>query len=81
MIKEKEISENDFNPSSPDKFERIILLLPDIERIPFILHEIEEYTYEEISEFYEDLNIEEVKDIIRETRSTFLNLLEYENEE
>ncbi len=81
LIKEKEISENDFNPSSPDKFERIILLLPDIERIPFILHEIEEYTYEEISEFYADLNTDEVKDLIRETRSTFLNLLEYENEE
>jgi RNA polymerase sigma-70 factor (ECF subfamily) len=81
LIKDKEITENDFNPNSPDKFERIIMLLPDLERIPFILHEIEEYTYDEISEFYEDMNTDEIKDIIRETRNTFLNLLEYENEE
>ena len=81
LITEKTITENDFILSSPDKFERIVLLLPDIERIPFILHEIEGYTYEEISEFYADMNKEELKDMIRETRNTFLNLLEYENEE
>jgi len=81
LITNKEITENDFLPSSPDKYERIMLLLPDLERIPFILHEIEEYTYEEISEFYEDMSKDEIKDIIRETRNTFLNLLEYENEE
>jgi len=81
LIKGQVITENDFLPSSPDKYERIILLLPDLERIPFILHEIEEYSYEEISEFYEDMNTDEIKDIIRETRNTFLNLLEYENEE
>ena len=81
LIKEQIITENDFLPSSPDKYERIILLLPDLERIPFILHEMEEYSYDEISEFYEDMNTEEIKDIIRETRNTFLNLLEYDNEE
>ena len=81
LITEKTITENDFILSSPDKFERIVLLLPDIERIPFILHEIEEYTYEEIAAFYEDLNKDGIKDMIRETRNTFLNLLEYENEE
>ena len=81
LIKDKTITENDFILTSPDKFERIVLLLPDIERIPFILHEIEEYTYEEIADFYEDMNKEEIKDTIRETRNTFLNLLEYENEE
>ena len=73
MIEDGIISENDFNIQCKDKYESMILSLPQKERIAFILHEIEEYTYEEISDFINEMEKEQIKEIIRETRNSLIN--------
>ena len=78
MLEEELISENDFKINCVDKFENLILSLPKKERIAFILHEIEEYTYAEISDFMDNMNEEQVKDIIRETRESIISTSEYD---
>lgn len=78
MIENKLISESDFEIKSPDKFENLILLLPEKERIAFILHEIEEYTYDEISDFIHDMTKDQIKNIIRGTRKSLINAPDYE---
>ena len=72
MIEDELITESDFEISSSDKFENLILLLPEKERIAFILHEIEEYTYDEISDFIHDMTKDQIKSIIRETRKSLI---------
>ena len=62
------ISSNNFEITSNEKDENIILTLPEKERISFILHDIEKYTYEEISDFISDLTIDEIKLMVRQTR-------------
>lgn len=78
MIENEVISENDFELNSNNKFENLILLLPENERSAFILHEIEEYTYDEIADFINDMTKDQIKNIIRETRKSLINAPDYE---
>ena len=78
MLEKEIISEKDFEISCNDKFENLILSLPEKERVAFILHEIEEYTYAEISDFINDMSEEQVKEIIRETRESIISTSKYE---
>jgi len=78
MIEDELITEDDFEIRSQDRFENLILLLPEKERIAFILHEIEEYTYDEISDFIHDMTKDQIKSIIRETRKSLINAPDYE---
>ena len=57
-------------------FERIILDLPELERVIFVLHDIESYSCEEISDFFDDLSIEEVQRVLKIARTTLLELFE-----
>lgn len=56
------------------QFESTILELPELERTIFVLHDVEKYDYEEISGFFDDLTIQEVKQIIRTTRAGLLGI-------
>ncbi len=78
MIENELITENDFEIRSSNKYENLILLLPQKERIAFILHEIEAYTYDEISDIIHDMTKEQIKQIIRETRESLINAPDYE---
>jgi RNA polymerase sigma-70 factor (ECF subfamily) len=62
------IKEEAVKPDSPNPLEVMILSLPETERIIFILHQIEGYTYQEISDFLYDYSDTEIKFILRETR-------------
>lgn len=61
-----------------DKLESMILALPEKERVIFILHEIEGYTYQEISDFLHEYKLNEIKFIIRETRQKLVEALDDE---
>jgi RNA polymerase sigma-70 factor (ECF subfamily) len=78
LFEEELISEKDFEIHCTDKFENLILSLPEKERIAFILHEIEEYTYAEISDFINDMSQEQIKEIIRNTRRSIIDTAKYE---
>ncbi len=53
---------------SKEKLEAMILSLPEKERVLFVLHEIENYTYSEIHDFLSEYPLSEIKFYIRETR-------------
>ena len=71
------ISENDLELTSKEKDENIILSLPEKERVAFILTDIEKYTYEEIADFINDLTIEDIKKIVRQTRRGIISTDSY----
>lgn len=73
LIDDKLISEHEKEINSTDRFENIILSLPEKERISFILHDVEKYTYEEIADFFSEMTKEEIKQIIRETRKGIIS--------
>ncbi|MBU0472697.1 MAG: RNA polymerase sigma factor [Bacteroidetes bacterium] len=73
LIEENLISENENEITSTDRFENIILSLPEKERISFILHDIEKYTYEEIADFFSEMTKEEIQLMIRETRKGIIS--------
>lgn len=77
LIEENVIFDNEKEIVSDDKLENIILSLPERERISFILHDIEKYTYEEIADFFADLTKEEIKKMIRETRKEIISSNNY----
>lgn len=62
------------NVTSTDKTENTILQLPEKKRIAFILHGIEKYTYEEISDFIYDMTANDIKKMVRETRKEIISL-------
>ncbi|MBI5729692.1 MAG: hypothetical protein HY963_01005 [Ignavibacteriales bacterium] len=60
--------------SSEHEFlESHILSLPPKERIIIILHDIEGYSYKEIRNFFEDLEIDEIKSRLINTREYLIN--------
>ena len=77
LISENIVDENESEISSNERLESIILSLPEKERITFILHDIEKYTFEEISDFFSDLKKEEIKQMVRETRRGIINSSNY----
>ena len=78
LLEEDIISPTDLEISSSEKDENIILQLPEKERISFILHDIEKYTYQEISDFINDMTMDEIKEMIRDTRKGIINSPNYE---
>jgi len=78
LLKKKTITESSFSILSTDKFENLILILPDRKRIVFILHEIEKYTYDEIADFSDEMTKDEIKNVIQSTRNSLINSPDYE---
>ncbi len=78
LLKKKIITESSFSILSTDKFENLILILPDRKRIVFILHEIEKYTYDEIADFSDEMTKDEIKNVIQATRNSLINSPDYE---
>ncbi len=78
LLEEGVILPTDLELSSIEKDENIILQLPEKERISFILHDIEKYTYQEISDFINDMTMNEIKIMIRKTREEIINSPNYE---
>ena len=56
------------------QFESTILELPELERTIFVLHDAEGYDYDEISGFFGDLSVDEIKQIIRASRAELLGI-------
>ena len=77
LIETGVITESDMELTSNDNDENLILSLPEKERVIFILRDIEKYTYEEIADFIYDLNIEEIKSIVRQTRRGIISTDNY----
>jgi RNA polymerase sigma-70 factor, ECF subfamily len=66
---------NKFNSES-DFLESLIVSLPTNERIIFVLHDLEGYSYEEISKsFVENMVIDEVRSILIKTRENMMEQL------
>lgn len=59
--------------SEREFLESHILSLPKDDRIIIILHDIEGYTYEEIHNFFENLEIDEIKSKLINTREYLIN--------
>ena len=59
--------------SEKEFLESHILSLPKDDRIIIILHDIEGYSYKEISIFFEDLEIDEIKSKLINTREYLIN--------
>ena len=78
LLEDGVILPTDLELSSIEKDENIILQLPEKERISFILHDIEKYTYQEISDFINDMTMNEIKIMIRKTREGIINSPNYE---
>ena len=78
LIEEGRFSDADSDFHSENRCENIILALPEKERISFILHDIEGYTYEEITSFMNGLSLEEIKLMIINTRKAIINAEDYE---
>jgi RNA polymerase sigma-70 factor (ECF subfamily) len=57
-----------------NQFESTILELPELERTIFVLHDVEGYDYEEIAGFFDDLTIDEIKKIIRNSRARLVGI-------
>ncbi len=78
-IKKKLLEDGVLSPTTPDvssmdKTENIILQLPEKKRIAFILHDLEKYTYEEISDFIHNMTVDDIKKMVRETRKEIISL-------
>jgi len=78
LLEEGIILPTNLELNSSNKDENIILQLPEKERISFILHDIEKYTYQEISDFINDMTVDEIKIMIRQTREGIINSPNYE---
>ena len=57
--------------------ELLIMSQPKIERIIYILHDIEEYSYREIDDFFDGLSIPQIKGIVRKTRDNLIEAIKY----
>ncbi len=78
LLEDGIILPTDTELSSIEKDENIILQLPEKERISFILHDIEKYTYQEISDFINDMSVDEIKTMIHQTRKGIISSPKYE---
>jgi RNA polymerase sigma-70 factor (ECF subfamily) len=68
-------STSDTQVTSSNSLEVMIMSLPEKERIIYIMNEIEGYTFQEISDFLYDYSENEIKFILRETRSKLARAL------
>jgi DNA-directed RNA polymerase specialized sigma24 family protein len=71
------ITDKTFFAYDHEKIEILIVTLPNEDRIIFVLHDLEGYTYEEIKNFLEDQSPDEIKSkllAIREQLMTKMKL-------
>ena len=57
--------------------ELLIMSQPKIDRIVYILHDIEDYSYREISDFIGELSIQQIQAIVRKTRENLIEAIKY----
>jgi RNA polymerase sigma-70 factor (ECF subfamily) len=61
--------------SDEDRLENLILKLPVEDRIIFILHDLEGFSYSEINPYFRDMIIDELKTIVIRTRNYLMENL------
>jgi RNA polymerase sigma-70 factor (ECF subfamily) len=59
--------------SDPEFLENLIISLPVDERIVFVLHDLEGYSYEEIKAFLKSYGLDEIKTILLNTRNLLMS--------
>jgi RNA polymerase sigma-70 factor (ECF subfamily) len=57
------------NLSESERLESLIISLPIIDRIIFVLHDLEGFSYREIKAYFDDLIVDEIKTKLIETRN------------
>lgn len=78
LRKKLDIQANETPPVTGNPLENYILKLPEPQRIIYILHEMEGYTYSEIGDFFTDYNETEIKSIVRKIRGNIAEELKDE---
>lgn len=73
---DKEIPNLD-NIGTKNIVELLIMSQPKLERIIYILKDIEEYSYKEISDFVDGLSISQIQSIVRKTRDNLIEAIKY----
>ena len=68
------ISQND-KPVSVYELDNLVFNLPERERIIYVLHELEGYSSQEITDLLGDTSKEKVEELIKKTRHTFVKEL------
>ncbi len=58
-------------------FELLIMSQPKIDRIVYILHDLEDYSYRDIADFMNGLTIPQIKAIVRRTRENLVEAIKY----
>lgn len=58
-----------------EKIENLIMNLPNLDRIIFVLHDLEGYDYDEIKDFLEDLSVDEIKSKLLDIREQLMKNL------
>lgn len=57
--------------------ELLIMSQPKIDRIVYILHDLEDYSYREIVDFMNGLTVPQIKAIVRRTRENLIEAIQY----
>ncbi|MEN8192572.1 MAG: sigma-70 family RNA polymerase sigma factor [Bacteroidota bacterium] len=65
------------NVETKNIVELLIMSQPKMERIVYILHDIEEYSSQEISDFIDGLTIKQITTIVRKTRENLIEAIKY----
>jgi RNA polymerase sigma-70 factor (ECF subfamily) len=68
LREELKLTSEEIPPATNDPLEKILLHLPEIERAIYILHEMEGYTYSEITDFFTNYDEQEIKSSVRNIR-------------
>lgn len=67
------VKEKSSYSSEAEYLEKLIMALPNDDRIIFVLHDIEGYSYTEIKNFFEELEMDEIKTKLINTREYLMN--------
>lgn len=65
------------NINTKNVVELLIMSQPKIDRIVYILHDLEDYSYREIADFINGLTIPQIKAIVRRTRENLVEAIKY----
>ncbi|VAX16140.1 hypothetical protein MNBD_IGNAVI01-3118 [hydrothermal vent metagenome] len=65
------------NINTKNVVELLIMSQPKIDRIVYILHDLEDYSYREIADFMNGLTIPQIKAIVRRTREHLIEAIQY----
>lgn len=73
---DKEIPNLD-NIGTKNIVELLIMSQPKMERIVYILKDLEEYSYKEISDFIDGLSVAQIQSIVKKTRESLIEAIKY----